>query len=54
MHVERDHCEAKFWLDPVRLERSHGFSAKEINRLNELIEQHESDLQEKWNEFFGG
>jgi hypothetical protein len=21
VHVERDDCEAKFWLDPVRLER---------------------------------
>ncbi|MBC7965539.1 MAG: DUF4160 domain-containing protein [Fuerstia sp.] len=54
VHVERDDCEAKFWLDPVRLERSHGFPAKEINRLAELIEQHESELLEKWNEFFGG
>ncbi len=26
IHVERDDCEAKFWLDPIRLERSHGFS----------------------------
>ena len=54
VHVERDDCEAKLWLDPVRLERSHGFPAKEINRLAELIEQHESELLEKWNEFFGG
>ena len=54
VHVERDVCEAKFWLDPVRLERSHGFPAKEINRLAELIEQHDSELLEKWNEFFGG
>ena len=54
VHVERDDCEAKFWLDPVRLERSHGFPAKEINRLAELIEQHELELLEKWNEFFGG
>jgi uncharacterized protein DUF4160 len=49
-----DDCEAKFWLDPIRLERSHGFPAKEINRLAELFEQHESELLEKWNEFFGG
>ena len=25
IHVERDDSEAKFWLDPVRLERSRGF-----------------------------
>ncbi|WP_417738678.1 DUF4160 domain-containing protein [Rosistilla oblonga] len=26
VHVERDDYEAKFWLDPVRLARSHGFA----------------------------
>lgn len=54
IHVERDDCEAKFWLDPIRLERSHGFPAKEIHRLAEPIEKHMSDLLEKWNEFFNG
>ena len=54
VHIERDDCEAKFWLDPIRLERSYGFPAKEINRLAELIEQHQSELLEKWNEFFSG
>jgi hypothetical protein len=30
VHVERDDSEAKFWLTPVRLARSHGFGRKEI------------------------
>ena len=30
VHVERDDCEAKFWLDPVRLERSRGFAGREL------------------------
>ena len=54
VHVERDDCEAKFWLDPVRLERSGGFSGKEINQIHELIEEHREQLLEGWNEFFGG
>ena len=54
VHVERDDCEAKFWLDPVRLERSHGFSRKEINRLRELVAEHRERLLESWNEFFRG
>ncbi len=54
MHVERDDCEAKFWLDPIRLEYSRGFSRKEINRIRELIEQHREQLLESWNEFFHG
>jgi hypothetical protein len=53
VHVERDECEAKFWLDPVRLERSHGFSRKEIGRLRGLVADHEPGLLESWNEFFG-
>jgi hypothetical protein len=54
VHVERDASEAKFWLDPVRLERSRGFRAKEINQIRELIEAHHELLLEGWNEFFGG
>jgi hypothetical protein len=33
VHVERDDCEAKCWLDPIWLDRSHGFHRKEINRI---------------------
>ena len=54
IHVEHDDCEAKFWLDPVRLERSHGFSPKAINRVRGLVELHEEQLMEVWNEFFQG
>ena len=54
LHIERDDCEAKFWLDPVRLERSDGFGRKEINRIQTLIEQNQQRLLERWNEFFNG
>ncbi len=54
VHVERDDWEAKFWLDPVRLERSRGFSRKEINRVRDLIEEHRQELLESWDEFFRG
>ena len=54
IHVECDDCEAKFWLDPVRLERSRGFSRKEINRIRVLVEEHRQPLLESWNEFFHG
>ena len=52
VHVERDDCEAKFWLEPVRLARSHGFRRKEINRARKLVEEHREQLLESWNEFF--
>ena len=54
VHVERDDCEAKFWIDPVRLARSHGFAAKEINNIEKLVAQNQQDLLESWNEFFNG
>ena len=54
VHVERDACEAKFWLDPVRLARSQGFRRKDINRVRELIEAHQVLLMEAWNEYFHG
>ena len=52
VHVERDQSEAKFWLEPVRLEESHGFNRKEINRIQAFVEQHQQLLLEKWHEFF--
>jgi hypothetical protein len=52
VHVERDDCVAKFWLDPVRLERSDGFSSSEVNRLEKLTTEHVEELVNHWNEFF--
>jgi hypothetical protein len=54
IHVEREECEAKFWLDPVLLERSHGFARKEINSILRLVEEHQDQLLESWHEFFHG
>jgi Domain of unknown function (DUF4160) len=54
VHVERDDCEAKLWLDPLQLEQNHGFSRKEINRIRDLVERHQHHLLESWNEFFQG
>jgi hypothetical protein len=52
--VERDDCEAKFWLDPVRLARSDGFAANEINKVENLIGDNQQELLESWNEYFNG
>ena len=52
MHVERDANTAKFWLDPIRLQNSGGFSRTEINRIQKLVEENRGALLESWNEFF--
>ncbi len=52
VHVERDNNEAKFWLEPIRLQSNRGFSRIEINRIQKLIEEHQEQLLVGWNEFF--
>lgn len=52
VHVERDVKIAKFWLDPVRLQNSGGFTRQEIRQIQRLIEEHQQNLLESWNDFF--
>jgi hypothetical protein len=37
VHVERDDKTAKFWLRPVRLQDSGGFSRVEISRVTRIV-----------------
>lgn len=53
VHVERDDKIAKFWLDPVRLEKSGGFNRTDIGRIQKLINEHHAELLEAWNDYFG-
>ena len=52
VHIERDADVAKFWLDPVRLQRSGGFGSSEINRIQRLVEERREELVRGWNEYF--
>lgn len=52
VHVERDNQVAKFWLDPVRLERSGGFGSSELTRIQKLVAENREDLIRSWNEYF--
>jgi hypothetical protein len=52
VHVERDNNVAKFWLEPVRLQTSGGFSGSETNRIKSLVEENREILAGSWNEFF--
>src|SRR5690606_17978187 len=53
IHVQRDQALAKFWLSPIVLASSNGFSARELTKLSRLVKQHATTLMEAWNEFFG-
>ncbi len=52
IHVEHDNNTAKFWLNPVRLERSRGLSRQEINQLERIVEANQAQFLERWNEYF--
>jgi len=52
IHVEKDDAYAKFWLKPVRLAKSKGFSATDLGRIRGMIEKHRGLFERRWHEFF--
>lgn len=54
VHVERNDKVAKYWLDPVRLRASGGFSRVEITRIQKMVEENQTELREAWNAYFRG
>ena len=53
IHVQRERMAAKFWLDPVALQKAGGFKAKELNKIAKLVQEHQDEFLERWYEFFG-
>ena len=53
VHIERDDCVAKFWLDPVRLVSSSGFRRAELRDVSRLVDEHAQELLESCNDYFG-
>ena len=54
VHVERDDRIAKFWLKPIRLQDSGGFSRVEIRRVEGIVDENLAVLLRCWDEFFAG
>jgi len=52
VHVQRDRMLAKFWLTPVTLVSSTGFSAHELKRIRHIVADEQDALLEKWHEYF--
>jgi hypothetical protein len=53
VHVQREKMVAKFWLEPLALERAGGFKPHELNAIGKLVEENHEFLLEQWNEHFG-
>ncbi len=52
IHIKAAESEAKFWLDPIQLELNDGFNDRELNNIEQIIEEYHEDLLEAWNEYF--
>jgi len=53
IHIQREKMIAKFWLDPVALERAGGFKPQELNKLFKMTQENRDFLLERWNEHLG-
>jgi len=53
IHVQREKKVAKFWLDPVVLQKTGGFKPQELNKIVKLVQEHREEFLERWYEFFG-
>lgn len=53
VHVRHENRVAKFWLDPVALQKAGGYSRAELNTIAALVAEHRDTLLESWYEFFG-
>ena len=53
VHIDRDKCSAKFWLESVGLARNIGFSGHELRRIGIIIRDNRTFLLEAWHGYFG-
>lgn len=52
VHVSRERKTAKFWLEPVSVAYNYGFAGSELNRIEALVQEHETTLVKAWHEYF--
>ncbi|KAA6456854.1 DUF4160 domain-containing protein [Acidobacteria bacterium AB60] len=54
IHVEKDGCEAKFWLNPaVQLAYNDGYPSRVLRELEGMVRENRDRIERAWNEFFG-
>ena len=51
VHVEEGHNTAKFWIEPVELAESHGFSTRKLNKIEQLVEDNVQLILKEWRGF---
>jgi hypothetical protein len=47
--------EAKFWLEPdLDLAKNYRLSSSQLREIRKIIERHDNELRDAWQEHFGG
>ena len=52
VHVKRGKAICKFWLSPLALSNSQGFPNHELNKIERLIREHGTTIEDAWHEHF--
>ena len=53
IYVESNDRYAKFWLEPVQLAKSVGYTARELSEIRNLILENADVFKRRWDEYFG-
>ena len=52
IHVKAAGDQAKFWLEPIALAANYGFAARELNEIERIVLEHQTELLEIWYDYF--
>lgn len=53
VHVRSGNGVASYWLEPVRIRDSQGYTPREADRIQRLVVANRALLLKEWHEFFG-
>lgn len=53
IHIDKGGNTVKFWLENISVARNIGFSAKELNELENKVREEQMRFLEAWNVYFG-
>jgi hypothetical protein len=53
VHVDKDDCEAKFWIEPtVSVAYNDGFDAKTLRQLLGIVVANSNRIERAWHDYF--
>ncbi len=53
IHVTSGDKTASFWLSPVSLRDSWGYTGREVARIGRIVAARQDEILRRWHEFFG-